>query len=118
MPIQLSDATVGTQRLAISNAIQVELGSATPVAPLSVNGNVVFDGTQLGSSTVPSNALQRTAGSVYCDGSTLSVTVSLPAQCNFGVVDGNGAIYEMSSSSFTFGTQTPFTAATYNYAVI
>jgi hypothetical protein len=96
MSFVMTDATTGTQRFAVNNSQQTELGSATPSAELSVNGRSILSGSVLAQGVVAPAAMPRITGSV-----TLSLgntaTVSLGSGAGFASINGPGSVVKYSS---------------------
>lgn len=90
MAFALTDVTSNAQRLAADNATNVELGSGTPSAPLSVQGVPIIQSGVIANSTVTSGAVQRVTGSLILSAGTQG-TVVMSGLAGFGSID-NGAI--------------------------
>ena len=116
MAFQLSDTTTNTQRFGVSNAIQTELGFATPSAQLSVNGKPVLNDDLLQSTSVAPAAMPRLTGAVNLGPGSTS-TVSAGTQSGFASIDGPGAIvsYNSAKNQFTI-VGNGNSAANMNYA--
>ena len=99
--IQLSDATVGTQRLAINNSQQAEFGAATPSAPFTLNGHNILDPSNtalLAQDVAASSSLPRVTGSVFV--AALGVTVSyIYGIVGYGSTSGNQNVQVMNGYS-------------------
>jgi hypothetical protein len=115
MSFVMTDATTGTQRFAVSNAQQTELGSATPSAEFSVNGRSILNGSVLAQAVVAPAAMPRITGSVSLSlGST--ATVSLGAGAGFASINGPGSVVSYSSDKTQVtivGTASSSTSMTY-----
>lgn len=96
MAFQLSDTTTNTQRFAVSNVQQTELGSATPSAELSVNGRPVLNDAVLSQASVAPAAMPRITGAVNL-GPGLTSTISIGAGAGFSSVDGPGQVVNYNS---------------------
>jgi hypothetical protein len=116
MPFQINDATAGSQRFAIDNSKNAEIGSATPVAPLSVSGRPIFNGSTLSQSVALPQSMPRITGSVSVSGSATVQTVGV---AGFGVIASGGGIYSFASdlTSFSVFAYNPNTAQTLSYGV-
>jgi hypothetical protein len=115
MSFAMTDTTSNTQRFAVSNAQQTELGSATPSAELSVNGRSILNGSVLAQAVVAPVAMPRITGSVALSlGST--ATVTLGAGAGFASINGPGSIVSYSSDRTQMtivGTANASTSMTY-----
>ena len=98
MPFNLSDSTSGTQRFAVDNSQNTELGSATPSAELSVNGHPILHGTVLAATVAAPVSMARTTGGLsLAAGAT--ATINVPATTSaFSTINGPGSIVAFNSA--------------------
>ena len=96
MAFQLADTTSNTQRFSVSNALQTELGFATPSAQLSVNGRSVLNDDLLSQTSVASAAMPRITGSINL-GPGLTSTITLGTAAGFSSIDGPGQVVSYNS---------------------
>lgn len=116
MPFVLSDSTAGTQRLAIDNSANVELGTSTPSAALTVAGKSTLSGSDLAQQIASPPAMTRVTGSVSANNFG-TVSVSCGTVAGFGTASGGKiSSFDSSLNSFNlYGFET-FTT-TVNYGV-
>jgi hypothetical protein len=115
MSFVMTDTTTSTQRFAVDNSHNTELGSATPASEMSVNGKAILSGAVLAQSVVASSAMPRITGMVNLSAGITS-TVSVGATAGFASIDGPGTVvsYNTGRTQFTIvGTDT--TASNMNY---
>ncbi|WP_213805766.1 hypothetical protein [Granulicella sp. dw_53] len=89
MGFNITDSTAGTQRLAIDYSANVEVGPATPSAPLSVGGRATLNGANLAQSIVLPPGLPRITGSVFVSPGS-EIGVFAPTAAGFGSVSNGG----------------------------
>jgi hypothetical protein len=102
MAFSLSDSTANTQRMAIDNSANVELGTATPVSSLSVSGHPILNGSVLAQSTAAPQAMARVTGAVAVSSNSVTVTVSCPTAFGLSGVGGGGGVVGFNSSRNSF----------------
>ena len=118
MPFNLADSTVNTQRIAIDNSANVELGTATPVSSLSVSGRPILNGTVLSQKIAAPSAMARVTGAVVVGTNSSTVTVSCPTVFGLTGVDGGGGVVGFNSARNTFDLYTyEPSGSTLNYGV-
>lgn len=87
MPVTLTDATAGAQRIASSNSGGIELGTATAGGTISVRGKSMLAGSNLAANTLPSGAVARYTGSVSATSRNLTTVTTGPV-AGFGTITG------------------------------
>ncbi|HVJ09926.1 MAG TPA: hypothetical protein VM554_16225 [Acidisarcina sp.] len=104
----------GTQRFSADNSLNVEVGSATPSGPITLNGVALLSGSMLARSRVPSAALQRTSGVVASISPFSQVTASYSGKTGCGSCSA-GIYVSATSTTITLanGTTTAINNVTY-----
>jgi hypothetical protein len=120
MSFHIADNTAGSQRFAVDNSGNTELGTATPSSKLSVNGHSVLSGTMLAQSTAAPASMPRITGSLSFTNTTAAtpVTLNIPATSSgMGSIDGAGTLvaYNAAKSQITVAGQSSSGTVTLNY---
>ena len=118
MPITWTDSTSGNQLLQGDNSANVNLGTGTPSAALSVNGSSVINSSgKMTPNTVNSSSLIRFAGSITIGVQSTATVTGLPV-AGLGTVDQGGLMVAFTvGSGFTIANPNT-TTKTFNYAVM
>ena len=119
MPITWTDSTSGNQLLQGDNSANVNLGTGTPSAALSVNGSSVFNSSgKLTGNTVSSSSLIRYSGQITVAAAGTATVSGIPV-AGLGSIDQGGLIVAFTiGSGFSIANPSQTTSKTFNYAVM